>query len=127
MGSADPGAKCCEPAVHFASAWYCKEHAVGAPSVHVAPASIDTTSATVGVIAPAGSAVTDFSKFVLLVCATAGAGSCRAPVDCAPANAAACAITGLAAGTAYNVSAVGVWASGTSERSTAADFTTQFS
>lgn len=75
-----------------------------APSVAVVAGSPTHTSAVVAVTPPAGTTAATFDKFVLYVCSGApGATSSCLVHECAAANAAACAISGLTPGQAYQV------------------------
>lgn len=66
------------------------------------------TGTTVAVIPPAGTVAADFDRFVITVCpGTAVTAGCPT-VECAPADAAACAISMPAPGQTYAVAAAAV-------------------
>lgn len=86
-------------------------------------ASSTTASATaVAITPPAGTAATDFDKFVVTACAVGG--SCLAAIDCLPANVASCAVTGLSAGTVYSITAAAAKGTATGVSSVAVSVTT---
>lgn len=57
---------------------------------------------------PAGATAADFDNVLLTVCRAGADPKDCAQVDCAPADVAACAITGLTPNSAYSVTAAGV-------------------
>lgn len=69
-------------------------------------AATTTTSTTVKVTPPAEGG--PFTNYILTVCPAAGPASACKNVNCAPANIAACPLTGLTPDTDYKVTAVAV-------------------
>lgn len=64
------------------------------------------SSTTVAVTPASGTTADEYTKFVLTVCPSGTTVGCPTH-DCAPADVAACAVTGLSAGVEHSVTAVG--------------------